>query len=142
MFILSKREVAQMTDIATENISTAALAYLGDSVVELCVRSYLVSLGISNAGKLNERALEFVRAKAQCAALKKILPHLTEQENSVYRRGRNIDHHSIPKSASPVEYKEATGFETVFGYLYLMGRRDRIDELFSLAYLGDEETVK
>ena len=128
-----------MPDISIENISTAALAYLGDSVVELCVRSYLVSLGITNAGKLNERALEFVRAKAQCAAVKKIVPYLTEEENSVYRRGRNIDHHSIPKSASPVEYKEATGFETVFGYLYVMGRKERIDELFSLAYLSDIE---
>ena len=131
-----------MPDISTENISTAALAYLGDSVVELCVRSYLVSLGISNAGKLNERALEFVRAKAQCAALKRILPHLTEEENSVYRRGRNIDHHSIPKSASPVEYKEATGFETVFGYLYITGKQDRIDELFALAYLDSADSEK
>ncbi len=131
-----------MPDIATENLSTAALAYLGDSVVELCVRSHLVSLGISNAGKLNEHALEFVRAKAQCAAVKRILPHLTEEEIAVYRRGHNIDHHSIPKSASPVEYKEATGFETIFGYLYVTGKKDRIDELFSLAYLKDTEAEK
>ena len=131
-----------MPEISMENISTAALAYLGDSVVELCVRTYLVSLGIANAGKLNERALDFVRAKAQCAALKKILPHLTEDENAVYRRGRNIDHHSIPKSASPVEYKEATGFETIFGYLHLLGKKERIDELFSLAYSLDENIEK
>ena len=131
-----------MAEIFVGNISTAALAYLGDSVVEVCVREHLVKSGISNAGRLNERALEFVRATAQSLALKRILPHLTEEESAVYRRGRNIDHHSMPKSASPQEYREATGFEAVFGYLHLAGRTERIAELILLAYpsaCGDDK---
>ncbi|MBR6558245.1 MAG: ribonuclease III [Clostridia bacterium] len=123
-----------MADISPETVSTAALAYLGDSVTELWVRCRLVSSGISNAGKLNELALGYVRATAQSAALKRVLPHFTEEEAAVFRRGKNIDHHSMPKSASQKEYREATGFETVFGYLYLAGRNERIDELLSLAY--------
>ncbi len=64
----------------------------------------------------------------------KILPHLDEDEMSVYKRGRNVGHTSIPKSSSAVEYRRATGLETLFGWLYLQGRKERIDELFISAF--------
>ena len=115
-------------------ISTPALAYLGDSVVELCVRTMLVKKGVSSSKRLNALALNYVTAKAQAEAVAKILPLLSEEENAVYHRGRNIGHTNVPKSASVAEYRMATGFEALFGYLHLAGRRERIDELFEIAY--------
>ena len=117
-----------------EEISTAALAYLGDSIIELCVRETLVQKGVSSAKNLNSTALLFVKAEAQADAMKIILPILTEEENAAYRRGRNIGHTNTPKSATVGQYRMATGMEALFGYLYLKGDRDRINELFSLAY--------
>lgn len=119
-------------------ISTAALAYLGDSVLELCVRELLVEKGVSSAKNLNSAALRFVKAEAQADAVMKILPILSDEENTMYRRGRNIGHTNTPKSATVGQYRMATGFESLFGYLHLMGRSDRIKELFLLAY---EETI-
>lgn len=124
-----------MTDIKT--VSTSALAYLGDSVIELCVREHLVSLGISSSAALNEKALLFVRASAQAEAVKRIIPLLEEEEDAAFRRGRNIGHTNTPKSASVAEYRMATGMEALFGWLHLNGRTDRIKELFRIAYNTD-----
>ncbi len=117
--------------------STASLAYLGDCVLELCVREHLVKLGLSSSARLNKEALEYVRATKQARAMERILPHLSEEEAAVFRRGRNIGHTNTPKSATVAEYRSATGMETLFGYLHLAGRRERIQELFLLAY-GEE----
>ena len=123
-----------MNENEMKNVSSAALAYLGDSVIELCVREYLVSKGLSSAANLNKAALEFVRASAQAEALKKISDALYEDEAAVFRRGRNIGHSSTPKSATVSEYRAATGMEALFGYLHLLGKQERIRELFALAY--------
>ena len=121
---------------SVDNIySTAALAYLGDCVLELCVREWLVRKGLSSSATLNSEALAFVRASAQAEAMKKILPLLSEEEEAVFRRGRNIGHTNVPKSATVAQYRNATGMEALFGYLHLLGRKDRIDELFEAAYL-------
>lgn len=114
--------------------STASLAYLGDCVLELCVRQHLVRQGFSSSASLNKRALEFVRATAQANAMKHLLPHLSEEEEAVFRRGRNIGHTNTPKSATVAEYRAATGMEALFGWLHLAGRTERIAELFALAY--------
>ncbi len=114
--------------------STASLAYLGDSVIEICVRERLVKKGLSSSAALNKAALEYVRASAQAAAMKNILDVLDEEENAVFHRGRNIGHTNTPKSATVAEYRAATGMEALFGYLQLAGRTDRIAELFDLAY--------
>ena len=114
--------------------STASLAYLGDCVLELCVREYLVKEGLSSSATLNKRALEFVRATAQAEAMKRLMPHLSEEEAAVFRRGRNIGHTNTPKSATVAEYRVATGMEALFGWLHLAGRQERIRELFALAY--------
>ena len=119
---------------ALGEISTAALAYLGDSVIELCVRNLLVARGVSSAKNLNSTALKFVKAEAQANAVMKILPVLTEEENAAYRRGRNIGHTNVPKSATVGQYRLATGFEALFGYLYLTEQRERANELFLAAY--------
>ena len=118
--------------------STAALAYLGDSVIELCVRQRLVMLGYSTSSKLNKLSLEYVRATKQAEAMKRIADILTEEEDAVFHRGRNIGHTNTPKSATVAEYRAATGMEALFGYLHLGGRQDRIEELFAAAYPIEE----
>ena len=123
-----------MKEIDIKTVSSAALAYLGDSVMEGCVREYLVREGLSSSAHLNEAALRFVRASEQAKAMKNILDILTEEEAAVYRRGRNVGHTSTPKSASVSEYRTATGMEALFGWLRLEGREDRIKELFAIAY--------
>lgn len=119
---------------ALNTYSTAALAYLGDSVIEICVRERLVKHGFSSSATLNKHALEYVRASAQAEAVKKIIPLLTEEENAVFHRGRNIGHTNTPKSATVAEYRAATGMEALFGYLYLAQKKERIAELFDAAY--------
>lgn len=115
--------------------SCAALAYLGDCALEICVREYLVGeLGLSSSAKLNKAALDFVRAPRQAQAMKNILPLLTEDEEAVFKRGRNIGHTNTPKSATVSEYRTATGMETLFGWLWLGGNQARMRELFRLAY--------
>ena len=119
--------------------STASLAYLGDCVIEICVREHLVKSGLSSSARLNKRALDFVRAPCQAEAMKKILPHLTEEEDAIFHRGRNIGHTNTPKSSTVAEYRAATGMEALFGWLHLSGNKDRISELFRIGYDIDTE---
>lgn len=125
--------------IDLRTVSTAALAYLGDSVLELLVRERLVEAGFSDSRKLNAKALDYVTAPRQAEALKKILPILSEEEVAVYKRGRNIGHTNVPKRATVAEYRMATGLEALFGYLQLSGRQERMAELFVKAYDEGEE---
>ena len=126
-------------NIDIKTVSTAALAYLGDSVLEVCVREHLVSCGISTSAHLNKEALSFVRATAQADAMKNIIDMLDEEEAAVFRRGRNIGHTATPKSASMSEYRSATGMEALFGWLHLLGKEERIRELFRAAYKIEEK---
>lgn len=120
--------------IDLRNASTAALAYLGDAVLELLVRERLVELGYTSSKSLNAHALQFVRAAAQAEAMEHILPVLTEEEAAAFRRGRNIGHTNTPKSATVAQYRSATGMEALFGYLHIKGEQQRLKELFELAY--------
>lgn len=119
-------------------ISTGALAYLGDCVLEIRVRERLVRDGISGSGELNRRALDYVKASAQAAAMHRIIPMLTDAESAVYKRGRNMSGGNVPKSATVSEYRIATGMEVLFGYLHMHGSYGRIDELFAAAYGSDK----
>lgn len=116
------------------NVSVPALAYLGDCVLELCVRRHLIGTGLSTSAHLNRAALDFVRASAQAAAMKRIQPLLSLEEESYYRRGRNMGHGNVPKSATVSEYRAATGMEVLFGFLHLSERQARIDELFRVGF--------
>ena len=122
--------------------STAALAYLGDCVLELCVREHLLRSGLSSSSALNREALNYVRASTQAEAMKRILPLLTEEEAAVFRRGRNVGHTNTPKSATVAQYRAATGMETLFGWLHLSGDQERIALLFAEAYGMKKETEK
>ncbi len=117
-----------------KEVSTEALAYLGDSVLEIRVREKLVREGISGSGNLNRASLSYVKASEQAAAMHRIIPLLDEEETLVFKRGRNMSGGNVPKSATMSEYRTATGMEVLFGYLHLLGRHERIDELFSFSY--------
>ncbi len=121
-------------------LSTEALAYLGDSVLEIRVREKLVRDGIGHSGELNRASLAFVKASEQAAAMRRIIPHLSEEEALVFKRGRNMSGGNVPKSATVSEYRAATGMEVLFGYLHYAGRQERIDELFEIAYNLKENT--
>lgn len=113
-------------------ISSLGLAHLGDGVFELMVRSWLVLQGKATSRGLHRATVHFVAAPAQAERAQRILPALTEEEQDVFRRGRNSSPHTVPKAASREEYQTATALEALFGYLYLLGRTDRLNELFTL----------
>ena len=114
------------------NLSSLGLAHLGDSVFEVMVRSWLCLHGKAKAKDLHRATVRYVAAPAQAAMVQRILPVLTEEEQDVFRRGRNTAPHSIPKAASRGEYQTATALEALFGWLYLQGRNDRLNELFTM----------
>ena len=115
-------------------IGSLDLAYLGDAVLELMVRSSLVKAGYSGAGKMSKLSLDYVKATSQSDALEKILPELTESETGVYKRARNNSKISAPKSATVAQYRRATGLEALFAYLYLDGQTERLEYLFDKAF--------
>lgn len=120
-------------EVDLHGISPLNLAFVGDGVYDLMVRERLVCLANRPNKELHQLAVQQVRAEAQAAALDRLLPMLSEEETSVYRRGRNAH-----TSRSGGDYHKATGLEALFGYLYLSGRLDRVRELFAL--IVEEET--
>ena len=113
-------------------ISSLGLAHLGDAVFELMVRSWLCLHGKASARGLHKATVRYVAAPAQARAVEKVLPLLSEEEHDVFRRGRNTSPHSVPQNASRAEYQAATGLEALFGWLYLQGKTERLNELFSV----------
>ena len=116
-----------------ESLNGVVLAFVGDAVYSLFVREKLVAEGDRKTGDLNRRSSAVVCAKAQAVAAKEIYPLLTEEEQGVFRRGRNAKKPSHAKNAGVAEYNLSTALEAVFGYLYLTGGRERLNELLSLA---------
>ncbi len=107
------------------------LAYLGDTVYDLYVRSHLVAKG-GRVGKMHRQAIRLVCARAQAEALTRMQDDLTEEEANVVRRARNV-HQSPPKNADPADYQKATGLEALIGYLYATGKQERAQELLEKA---------
>ena len=114
-------------------ISNLGLAHIGDGVFELLCRSHLCAGGGKKVGDLHKATIAMVKAPAQAKLTEKLLPLLTEEELAFYRRGKNAHVHAVPKSATREEYAKATGLEALFGALYLMGRTERLNELFQAA---------
>ncbi|MDR3553046.1 MAG: ribonuclease III domain-containing protein [Clostridia bacterium] len=113
-------------------LSPVTLAFLGDAVYELKAREQLVRQGGRPAGTLHKMTVALVRAAAQAEAAGHILPLLTPEEQDILRRGRNASTSHVPKNASPASYRRATGLEALFGYLFLCGEQQRIDEIFDV----------
>ena len=113
-------------------ITNLGLAHIGDGVYELMCRSYLCAKGGHTVKNLHRDSVALVKATTQAKFAEKLQPHLTEEEQAYYRRGKNAHSHAAPKSATPKEYAMATGLETLFGALYLAGKTDRLNELFAI----------
>lgn len=111
-------------------VSNLGLAHVGDCVFELMIRSWLCLHGKATNRGLHKATVKYVSAPAQAKAAEKILPQLTTEEFDVFRRGRNSSPHTIPKAASREEYQMATALESLFGYLWLKGEIERLNELF------------
>ncbi len=112
-------------------VSPLALAFIGDTVFDLLIRSELVCEANRPVNDLHKMASKRVCAAAQAEGIKKIMPLLTEDETSVFKRGRNAHTGGIPKNASSADYHYATGLESLFGWLYLKGDTERIKYLYS-----------
>ena len=121
-----------LSDVNPRELPSLTLAFVGDSVYELLVRDYLLSTGKRQVGELNKDKVRLVCCSSQTVAFKKIKEMLTEEEEGVFRRGRNVQVNSVPKNSSLKDYHTATGFEALFGYLYLCGNIERIKELFAV----------
>ena len=121
-----------LSDVNPRELPSLTLAFVGDGVYELLVREYLLSTGKRQVGDLNKDKVKLVCCSSQTVAFEKIKEMLTEEEEGVFRRGRNVQVNSVPKNSSLKDYHTATGFEAMFGYLYLCGNIERIKELFAV----------
>ncbi len=140
------RHIAQSLDLSevkTPNmVSPLVLAYIGDTVFDLYVRTMLVSSGDAPAHALHKMSAGHVCAKAQAAAYHRIADMLTEPESAVFRRGRNAHSATVPKNASITDYRAATGLEALIGFLYLSGEDDRIAQLMRHILIPATEAEK
>ena len=113
-------------------ISNLGLAHMGDCVYEILVRAYLCAQGRKTVQQLHKETIQMVKATYQAKFVDKMLPLLTDEELTHYRRGKNAHPHAVPKSATPAEYAKATGLEALFGYLFLSGQKERANEIFNI----------
>ena len=127
-----------MTQAQINQISMLGLAHIGDGVYELMTRAALCEEGHTTVAELHQLATRRVNAPAQAAAVEKLLPALTEEEVAIYRRGRNAHVNSVPRAANIGQYHAATGLEALFGWLYLQGKCERLNELFRLIQSQDK----
>lgn len=122
--MLKKEEVIQMSPLVW--------AYMGDAVYEKHIREYVIRQGLCKNGLLHKKSIKYVSANGQVKILQRIEEKLTEEELDIVRRGRNSNPHSHAKNADIVDYKYATGFEALIGYLYLSEQYDRLDEILKM----------
>lgn len=115
-----------------KQLSPQTLAFMGDTVYDMLVRESLIREANRPVGELNKRKVRLVNCKTQAEAVVKLMPMLTDEEISVYKRGRNAFTKNTPKNAEVADYHAATGLEALFGYLYLSESIDRLNELFEL----------
>lgn len=121
-----------MDVVHVKNMNAVVLAYVGDAVYTLYVRKKLALSSDGKAAELERRATDLVRAESQARLIATLLPHLTEEEEGVYRRARNAKKNTRAKHATVGEYSMSTGFEALVGFLYLTGRTERLNELLEI----------
>lgn len=119
----------ELKENGIETYSPLTLAYIGDAIYEIVIRSYVISKGDTQVNKHHKRTSNLVKAGAQASMIESLMEDLTEEEISVFKRGRNAKSVSMAKNASMSEYRRATGFEALMGYLYLSGQSKRMLEL-------------
>ncbi len=124
--IFELKKEFELNEIDIRTYSPLTLAYIGDAIYDLLVRSFVVCKGNTSNNKLHKKTTRYVSAKAQAEIIKAIKEDLTEEEVGIYKRGKNAKPSSTAKNASLTEYLKATGFEALLGYLYLTGQKDRL----------------
>ncbi len=130
-----------LSTIDAKQYSPLALAFLGDSVYEIMVREHVLLSANMPASKLHSLKIKRVCAAYQAAAIDLIIPELTEEEITIYKRGRNATGNSVPKNGNAADYHKATGFESLFGYLHLIGEKQRLQTLFDIIVKADEKLL-
>lgn len=135
---LSKEEILNLmsspiNELEVKRLNPLVLAYIGDAVYELYIRKYLIITQGTLVNQLHKRATKFVKAEAQANIVHNIMDDLTEEEITIVKRGRNSKSGSVPKNADLSDYKYATGFEALIGYLYLIDNQERLINLISKA---------
>lgn len=135
------KEAFQIEEADIRTYSPLTLAYIGDGIFDLINRSVVVGRGNARVNTLHYRTSHIVKAHTQAEMITKLLPDLTEEEQSVYRRGRNANSHTMAKNATVSDYRKATGFEAVMGYLYLTDQTGRILELVKKGLAELEERI-
>lgn len=133
------KELFELEDTDIRTYSPLTLAYIGDAIYELVIRTILVEKGNTQVNKLHQRASKLVKASAQSAIIEKLKPYLTDEEMGVFKRGRNAKSFTMAKNASMSDYRRATGFEALMGYLYLTEQWDRMLELIKIGITEGEE---
>ena len=113
-------------------LSPLVWAYIGDSVYELYIRTFLVNNSNAKPHKLHMEAIKYVKAESQANIVKKIKDKLTEEEQDIIRRGRNTENHHVAKNANLGDYSMSTGFEALIGYLYMTRQDERLKEVLNL----------
>lgn len=136
------KELFELEDTDIRTYSPLTLAYIGDAIYELVIRTILVEKGNTQVNKLHQRASKLVKASAQSAIIEKLKPYLTEEEMGVFKRGRNAKSFTMAKNASMSDYRRATGFEALMGYLYLTEQWDRMLELIKIGITEGEKDGK
>ena len=124
-------------------MSPLVLAYIGDTIYESYIREYLIRKNINKkVNDLQKSAVKYVKAKAQATIMHELESELTEEELRIYKRGRNQKSHTSPKNADIIDYKHATGFEALVGYLYLGNEKERLDYIISKGINIIEDNMK
>lgn len=123
-----------------KQLNPLVLAFVGDAIYEVLVRTYIVNKNKDmKVHKLHVKAISFVKAHAQSEFMKMLMNELNQEEMSIFKRGRNTKSATVPKNANVTEYRIATGFEALFGYLYISNQNNRLNEIFKLIIEAYEE---
>lgn len=122
-----------ISKIDLQSVSMQTLAFIGDSVYNVYIRTYLASISNMQTGKLHRISIKYVSAKGQSKIIDMISDTLSEEEINVYKRGRNTNIHTVSKNVDVIEYKKSTGFEALIGYLYVKGDIKRLEEIINLS---------
>ena len=133
------KELFELEDTDIRTYSPLTLAYIGDAIYELVIRTILVEKGNTQVNKLHQRASKLVKASAQSEIVEKLKPYLTEEEMGIFKRGRNAKSFTMAKNASMSDYRRATGFEALMGQLYLTEKWDRMLELIKIGITEGEK---
>ena len=133
------RQRFQLPDVDVRTYSPLTLAFIGDGIYDLLIRSIIVGAGNTKASQLHQHTSHLVKAHSQSAMLEYMFSHMTEEENAVYRRGRNAKSPTMAKNATMSDYRRATGFEALMGYLYLTDQFERLVDLVQIGLAGLKE---